>query len=808
MHVFPAHIKIEETAEGRCEVIQPVSEHCRNSAEYARRAAAAAELPVSAYLAGLLHDCGKYTVKYEEYLRKAIYEGTAQKGSVNHTFVGVRWLLRRFHSTDGNIGFDDIACELLAYAVGAHHGLFDLTGPGQVRGFQHRLETSSQELLEEQALENYLDQCAGDMELEELFRKSSEELRSIFLKINAMEQRSEEHIAFYVGMLSRLLLSAVIEGDRRDTTEFMTGRSHGTFPQNSSAMWGNCLDFMEKKIKLLDEESAISRARAKISTRCRIHALEPGGVYRLNVPTGAGKTLSTLRYALAHSEKYGKQRIFFVMPLLSIIEQNSKVIKGHLPDTSMVLEHHSNAVHPKSGAEELDIRELLAENWEAPIIITTLVQFLDTLFSGRTTAIRRFHALCNSVIVLDEVQTVPAKMLSLFNLAINFLTEICGATVVLCSATQPCLEKTAHPLIRTPKQMIPFDLELWLPFQRTEIEDAGRLPMSEIPQFVAEKLKKCKSILLVCNKKDEAEILYRNIASITEAECFHLSAAMCMSHRRDTLRNMENALNAKKCKVVCVATQVIEAGVDISFECVIRFTAGMDSVIQAAGRCNRNGEASERAPVYLLRCSDERLNRLPDIQRAQNATQELLEKYRQEPGRFANDLASDRATEYYYRSLYMGMPERYQDYYLPEIKTSLLSMLSANEKYLSRDSSLFFMQQAFKTAGSAFKVFETDTTDIIVPYGKGADIIAELCSERAERDLQFAKTQLDYAKSYTVSLFSYQLQKLESQGAVHAVCGESILSLDPGFYSSKTGLILNELNNIDSEVTLCNTLIL
>lgn len=194
---------------------------------------------------------------------------------------------------------------------------------------------------------------------------------------------------------------------------------------------------METKLDQFPQDSPIDRARRAISDQCRQAAQQPGGVFRLNVPTGGGKTLSSLRFALAHARRHRKQRIIFTSPLLSILEQNAAVIRAYIQDDSLILEHHSNLVRTAEDGQKLDERELLTETWESPIILTTLVQLLNTLFSGKTTAIRRFHSLCGSVIVIDEVQTVPSKMLSLFSLAVNFLAEICGATVVLCPPPSP-----------------------------------------------------------------------------------------------------------------------------------------------------------------------------------------------------------------------------------------------------------------------------------------------------------------------------------------------------------------------------------
>ena len=801
MHCFPAHIRVQ--CNDNKEVVQSVAEHSRNTAEYAGQSLKEAYLFSTAYLAGLLHDCGKFTGVFEEYLRKAVFEGSVQRGTVNHTFAGVRFLLTHYHTNQD--GWDDLTAELLAYAVGAHHGLFDLADPQQKAGFQHRLEAP--DIREAEAFRNFYVQCAGKDELNVRFRASVHELKPIVVRMQKLAKGNPERLDFYLGLLARLILSAVIEGDRRDTAEFMTQIHRPSFPENRKALWEHCLYTVEEKLREFPQDTPVQCARAKISAICRSQSEKKSGVYRLNVPTGSGKALASLRYALAHGAQYGKKRILFVMPLLSIIEQNSKVIRDFVQDPSLILEHHSNVVCPEENTEALDLQELLEESWQAPVIITTLVQLLNTLFSGKTSAIRRFQALCDSILVIDEVQTVPCNMLSLFNLAVNFLSEVCGATVVLCSATQPCLEEARHPLANAPEDMVPHDAALWAPFRRTKLEDAGSCPLESIPQIVLDVLDESRSLLVVCNKKGEAERLYRMLSQSVPA-CFHLSAAMCMAHRRDMLRGLEEALRSKTEKVVCVSTQVIEAGVDISFERVIRLTAGMDSVVQSAGRCNRNGESAGTAPVYLLRCADETMTHLPDIRRAQSATEELLAEYRQSPERFESDLFSDEAIRYYYRRLYRNQPEKYQDFLIPELKDSLLALLSSNRGLSTEQSRRFILQQAFRTAGEKFKVFDSETTDVLVPYEKGKEIIAELCSSRALKDLSYEKALLERAQPYTVSLFQYQRAALETAGALTALCGGAILALNEDYYHEITGLTMNPEASGFLEVAKCDIPIL
>ena len=769
---------------------QSLKEHCLNVAKYAKDCLTPVSLGKCGYLAGLLHDMGKATKAFNDYL---VGNSNKSRGSIIHTFQGCRYLLEKYHS--GELDYQAITAELLAYAIGAHHGLFDCIDDSKRSGFKHRLTKEGSEIDYQNSKNNYFVNCISEKEISNLFQEAVTELKSIIDIINNSE---DDEFYFYSGMISRLILSALIEGDRRDTVEFMTDKKALNNSFNMRKIWESRLSFMEKKLDELNSESPIAKARQKISEACKDFAEEKSDIYRLNVPTGGGKTLSSLRFALAHAKKWNKQRIIFTSPLLSIIEQNSKVIKDFVGDESLVLEHHSNVIKPQDSKDELEQMELLTESWSSPIIITTLVQLLNTLFSSKTTSIRRFQALCNSIIVIDEVQTVPNKMLSLFNLAINFLAKICNSTIILCSATQPCLEKVTHPLTGSLKEMVEYNEEIWNTFKRTNIIDAGSKLLSEIPDLIRETLEEANSLLVVCNKKSEAEFLFREFCNDDEISCFHLSASMCVKHRRKTLDDLKLALEYSKDignKTLCISTQVIEAGVDISFQSVIRFSAGMDNIIQAAGRCNRNGESEELQKVRIIRCSDENLRHLEEIQKGKDATEQLLYRFEKNPEDYAFKLESDEAINYFYKSLYLSMSVGYQDYCLKDYKTSIFDLLSNNEKYAdenSEDADKYCLRQAFKIAGQNFDVFDSFTTSVIVPYEDGKELIADLCSEKAQKNLSFRIEIVEKIKEYSLSIYNWQKDKLINDGAVKPILDNSILVLQEEYYDKNLGLVTNK----------------
>lgn len=766
--MYLAHIRKGEKGA----VEQLLVDHCRNTARYAGSCLGGAGLEQAGTLLGLVHDLGKFKKEFQDYL----VDPNGIRGSVNHTFAGTRLLLERYH-TSGD-GMQRLAAELLAFASGSHHGQFDCVDENRNSGFVYRL--TKEKIHYNECVRNFFDQCIPPEKLDDLFAAAVTELADACQRLAEGCTDYAEN-SFQLGLLARLLLSALIEGDRRDTAEFMMNLCPGE--KNLNGLWKTCLAHMKEKLSRFPGDTAISQTRREISDRCRRMAEEKPGIYRLNVPTGGGKTLSSLRYALAHAMQWKKRRIIFTSPLLSILEQNAAVIREYVGNYGIILEHHSNVLHTAENGE-LDDRELAMENWNRPIIITTLVQLLQTFFSGKTTSIRRFQSLCDSVIVIDEVQTVPPKMLTLFNLTIDFLVKVCGTTVLLCSATQPYLEGTTHPLRGDIRNVIPYDQRLWEPFHRTDITYAGEKTLEEIAEFGRDELKQTRSLLVVCNRKDEAEYLFSRLRDEAEMTC-HLSASMCTEHRRQVLAELREALEAGR-KCLCVATQVIEAGVDISFQRVIRLTAGMDSVIQAAGRCNRHGESAQPVPVYVVSCQGEKLGRLREIREAKQATQTLLDGFCRSPEQFGNDLSSDLSIRTYYRKLYQRMTEGYQDYSIEKPGTSLFALLSDNLKLYDPNAAWagkYMMNQSFKLAGSRFEVFEGGTRDLIVPYEKGAELIAELVGQPAP-DAAFLADWIRRAKPYSVAAYEWQIKELGN--AVTEYAGVSVLS--EGFYDVHTGL--------------------
>lgn len=763
------------------ETAQTAAEHCQKAAEYAK-AAAGDGFESLAELAGIMHDMGKFRGEFDRYLSASAAGENIRRGSVVHTFSAPRYALENWGCGDDA---RSLTAEIIAFATGAHHGLFDCVAPDGEDGFRHRAEWDKEAYTESKR--SFFDECISEGDLQKRFDAAAEEINAFLSKAyrNAMlagPETAQDLFAFYIGMAARFILSCVIEGDRRDTAEFMNGKKLA----NADADWTAALRHMEELLNGMDSSKPINRARRGISDKCREAAKRPSGIYRLNVPTGAGKTLSSLRYALAHAGQFGKKRIFYVIPLLSVLEQNAAVLHRQLDGIVPILEHHSNVVNEKSDVDELDMNELLTESWQAPFIITTMVQLLNTLFSGKTTCIRRMNALRDSVIVIDEVQSIPRKMLSLFTGAVNFLSQYCGADIVLCSATQPCFEKCEYPIAYAENaEIVSFDEKIRDCFERTEIIDRTAAPgmtVDELSEFAVE-CAEDRSVLVICNKKTEAFLLWKRISDKTDAEVFHLSTAMCMAHRIRTLKRICDALENGK-RIICVSTQLVEAGVDFSFGCVIRILAGLDNAAQSAGRCNRSGEYGCICPVYLVRLQNEDLTHLKDIYDSQLAAAQVLHMYAENRAGYGDGLTGRAAIGDFYTSLYRNM----SDSQLFSVEQMTIGeLLSLNKPSRIRvESCSYALAQAFRTAGESFKVFDDLTTDVIVPYGEGERIITGLCSEESAHDTKLRAALLKEAAKYTVSLMGYELKKLLGNG-VQAICGGTVYVLLPEFYAEDTG---------------------
>lgn len=763
---------------------QTLRAHCENAGWLCGEFAAKIGLNQTGTLLGVLHDSGKAKEEFQNYLRT---RDQRLRGKINHSACGAR-LVTELLSKEGR-EIEQFTAELLAAAVCSHHGgLLDMLTLKGENGLLKR-QYPDQDNHYEECIDNFSAECFPRETLERLFRESVIEVKNLL-------QRMSSEDRFERGMIEKFLFSCLVDADRYDTFCF----EQNTTPElDQPPDWEKLSGLLEKHLQKpeFQKKSDINSLRWEISDACLAFAKRPCGVYQLFVPTGGGKTLSSLRYALAHCAEYHKEHIYYVIPYCSILEQNADELREALQDQEgMILEHHSNVQMDKSGDDEECCRhELLTQRWTSGIVMTTMVQFLETLFSGGTQRGRKLHQLANSVIIFDEIQSIPLNCIHLFNAAVNFLAGYCNTTVVLCTATQPRLDATEPVPVKLSDapNMIPDYTAKFLQFRRTRVVDMTLEDMTAetVAEFAIKQAEDKKSVLVVLNTKGAVKEVYDCLKQMADGiRVFLLSTNLCVEHRSRIIKQLK-ALTKHEEKVICVSTQLIEAGVDLSFQCAIRSLAGLDSVAQTAGRCNRHREYEGQREVYLVSVPGEKLEHLPEIKAAQAISKRILGYLRKHPGALGGDPTSPEAMDQYYKHYYHEKKD-IMGYPVPEYNTTEYKLLSDNKtgsgrykmKYQSPPPLHFY--QAFQTAGENFEVIHSPTQGVLVPYGaEGEKLIADILGTD---DLKEQMKLLRQAQRYTVSLYQPQLQKLIGIDAVVYHEAMEIFILKEGYYDQETGV--------------------
>lgn len=790
--IMLAHITHKENQD----IVQTLYMHSINTAHYASNSICEA-LKGAAYFCGLIHDMGKAKQEFQTYLQKAFENpeyAKKHRGKVNHTFAAVIWILE--NKPANNNYLEDICVEILAFVVGAHHGLFDLSDLEGNFGLKHRFEYDRDKIHYKESVNNFYSEVVSLSDLHIYYQNAISELSDIITDIvkhcTAFYDETEGNYTSYfdIGMICRMLLSAIIYGDRKDTMEFMqqTVQIH-----QQVSDWAVACEYYENKISTFSADSALNKVRSEISLQCLNAAKKECGIYQLDVPTGGGKTLSSFRYAINHANLYNKHRIIYVIPYLTIIEQNAEVIREFYVNSDEILEHHSNIVKdPNRSKDELMLSELLSTTWDSPVIFTTMVQFLDILFSHKTSAIGRLQSLNDSIIIFDEIQSLPRKSTYLFIQAINFLSKYCDCTAVLCSATQPSFGAVKYPLWYSENpNLITLSPEQLSVFTRTEIVDA-RVPygmsIEELKEFCKEISQNSQSLMCICNTKKEAAELYHALQSYHDLDVYHISNAMCKAHINDTLNEVKKLLkdiqeNKREKKLILISTQIPEAGVDISFQAVIRVLAGLDNIIQSDGRCNRSNEYTV-GTTYIVNLNPEveKTQYLPDIKYMQDASIRVLDDEKTKINLF-----SEESSKLYFTTLF-NYTQNILGY--PYDGTSLLKLLSNDLK----QNENYKLTIPFSTVGHAYQVIEGATTDILVPYTPYKNVLDDLRDILANDKYNFEKIKALMAtlKNCTVNLYDYQVDVLQKNGLLYSYMDKSIFVLNEKAYSATTGLIILE----------------
>jgi CRISPR-associated endonuclease/helicase Cas3 len=711
----------------------------------AARAAAFSESFASkewGYCSGLWHDLGKYQPEFQARLR-------GEKKSVEHSGLGAALAFQK----DKERGLP------LAFVIAGHHsGLanFVESGPGLPTSLKERLSKNALLL---QRTQPELPVKIAERRLPDL----PEFLGAVSgggLRHNAAQKRRAE---FWL----RFVFSALIDADRLDTEAFCQPekrRFRGAYSDISS-LHERLNVFIAAKLRGLTEETRTNKvnvARGEVLDACRKNATAAQGVFTLTVPTGGGKTLSAMAFGLHHAEYHQLRRVIVVIPYTSIIEQNAIEYRKAVGEENVV-EHQSN-LDPhddidKRGVELTRKEELACENWDAPVIVTTTVQFFESLFSNATSRCRKLHNIARSVIILDEVQTLPPGFLLSIMDGLNELVQNYGCSIVLSTATPPALAKRERFEcgLALSWEIVPNTKSLALDLERVHYRWPAPAEQALAPALLAEKLSNHLQVLAIVHRREDARIVAMHMQSLVkDGSVRHLSALMCPAHRSSVLKNIKDKLKeGEPCRVV--STQLVEAGVDVDFPVVYRAMAGLDSIVQAAGRRNREGRL-DKGEIMIFRAQSAPPRGTP--RRAMEITESLL---REAEGSL--DLSDPSIFETYFRMLYFG------------------------ENLDSRQIQTLREGFNFATVGREFKLIEDGFTHtIIVPYGDANERLDTL------RNLGPNRATLRGLQAFTVSIYSDAFARLSKAGALDEV-SEGIFTLTAFFqqlYSQEYGLVVGD----------------
>ncbi|HFC8839001.1 TPA: CRISPR-associated helicase Cas3' [Neisseria subflava] len=812
---YIAHVR---KADGQPQSLQT---HLTETSEIAKLLAAKLDLDQAGELLGLMHDFGKYSQDFQEYIKSVTGinpdadDYVLPNGKkIDHSTAGAQWVYRELRKFGAAQGVGELFGQMLGLCIASHHGegLIDcLDGEGNPKWIERFNKTDELTHLTEceQNADEAVQQKARELAGENLIRSLLNAVKPI-LSNQTINNKIKE---FYLGCLTRFLFSCLIDADRINSSDFEREAQKEIRRLTEKPDWQSAIDKLEAKLAGFENSYPIDEIRRKISDDCLKRAVDSLGIYTLTVPTGGGKTLASLRYALHHAQKHNLDRIIYIIPYTSIIDQNAQAVREILGE-DWVLEHHSNLEPEKQSWQD----KLLSENWDKPIVFTTMVQFFDAWFGGGTRGARHIHPMTNSVLIFDEIQTLPVKCVHLFCNVLNWLTAFGKSTAVLCTATQPSLGESglqnfpkdkresiaARGLLKQPAHAEIMgkhhDLDkLFADLSRVEIrfnEKAGGWNVEEAGTFLLKQFQTTQSCLFIVNTKKWAQELYQycKAQNVPSEALFHLSTHQCAAHRKAIFDTIKARLKNKR-PVICISTQLIEAGVDISMTCVIRALGGLDSIAQAAGRCNRHGEKEGKGQVWVLNLQEQDFTRiLPDIQAGKTHAERVFRDFAGQD--ILQPAAMERYFEYYF---YQRSDE--MAYSIKNSATgSLLDWLSDNalnpygEKNNKRSKPLPLLMQSFKSAGRAFQAIDAPTHAVIVPYGEGAELIAKLCGEWDPKEMH---RTLQKAQHYSVNVFPNVWGKLQKENALHeTIEGSGIYYLKERYYNDEFGLSLDETSEM------------
>lgn len=736
-------------------------------------------------MAGLWHDLGKRRTGFQRYIRQsggieAHIEGRIADRDKTHSAAGALWadcyLVEKLGTQQGRL-----LSRLLQYVIAGHHtGLSDWDG-----GLAARLAGAD---AQEEAAQSIARPSPDDILRPDLHSLDPRSLLAL-LNEHAGGMTQPGRAALHL----RMLFSALVDADFLDTEAYFQPdiTRHRVSAIHIGALLRVCDEYLERLSAGADGE--VNRVRANVLRQCRAKAEQPAGIFRLTVPTGGGKTLSSLAFALKHAVGHGKRRVIYAIPYTSIIEQTANEFRrvfAALGD-DVVVEHHSNAEADER--RENHRSRLACENWDAPLVVTTNVQLFESLFARRTSRCRKLHNLADSIIVLDEVQLLPLDFLQPIVDVLRYLVQDFGVTVLLCTATQPVLD--ARPGFDPQRglrrglgpvaEIIDNVPALYSALDRVRVHLPPDLTVARPWSDLANEIATHDAVLAIVNRRADAVELCRLVKarSATSDSCWHLSALMCAQHRSDTIACIKAALKARRealaegrvaAPVRVISTQLVEAGVDLDFPVVYRALAGLDSVAQAAGRCNREGRLPEPGQVRVF-----------------------VPPTKSPPGLLT--LARDTCMAIWHhlpaRPLDLPLVERYFQRLLHDAKSTddkhICELLS-----LRVDMNALALPLQLRSAAEAFRLIEND---------EGAIVLVRYHSDNASDDIDALIGALERdgpsrwlmrkLQRYGVTVYQHQIATLQRDGLVREVSTYPGLYVQheacPDLYDSAIGLCID-----------------
>lgn len=710
---------------------QTVKAHLTGVSEKAEKFSVDLLKPI-AKKASLYHDIGKYALNFQKRLDD-------DKVKFSHAACGA---LEYKKFADKNDAF----APLMEYCIAGHHtGLMD---GGTVA------DNSDSPTLN--GILKRADEYTGDSDYSayateiEFATLTQEERTPLYNELRSAKDPTEliERYAFF----TKYVFSCLTDADFLDTEIFC----NKNVERGMSGDFKKALDKLNRELSDMPSDNPLRQARSRIQQQAFDNSVNKSHISILDMPTGSGKTLCSLKLAL----ESGKKRIIYVIPYTSIIEQTANKFEKMFGDVLPVLQHHSNYSYDGGTEEEKKTAEKLkrtCENWDAPLIITTSVQFFQSIYHYKGSALRKLHNLRDSVIVFDEIHLIPTELLRPCLKAVGYITKYLNSEALFLSATMPDYSKLFDKFLPDVNyNKLVTDRTNFKYFKKCEYKDMGRTTL----ETIAENASRCKNALIVVNTKKTAAELY----SLVQGEKYHLSANMTPAHRSCVIEVVRNKLKKGE-RITVVSTSLVEAGVDLDFNTVFRQLSGLDSILQAGGRCNREGKDA-KGYVYVFDI-DETYRKGSDLAMRINKTKGLLEKYQ--------DITSNDCIKEYYDGIF--------DFNQSRIAENSIAKYNEQSNSFDRQGLMSPYSIPFRSYAMQFEYISADTISIVID-----DPNDQTCHELVETLRNGDMSVRRALQKYSVSVYMNVFKDLYSQGVLNDH-GTGIFILEnQSYYNNETGL--------------------